>query len=106
MKVAKQAEGLDVACKELSLEGGTASDSKVDIDRDQQKQVLVTYGQLNALGITYSREHLRRLEADDRFPLRVRLSPARVAWLLKEVTDWISLRANERRPLLNSSERN
>jgi prophage regulatory protein len=60
-------------------------------------QVVLTYDDLNALGITYSREHLRRLEAEDRFPLRVRLSPARVVWLLNEVTDWICQRADERR---------
>ena len=37
---------------------------------------IITFKELKATkGIPFSREHLRRLEADDKFPKRVRLAP-------------------------------
>lgn len=45
---------------------------------------------------SYSRAHLDRLEADGRFPQRVRLGQARVAWVEEEVDEWISARVAER----------
>lgn len=45
---------------------------------------------------SYSRAHLDRLEADGRFPKRVRLGQARVAWVESEVEDWIAERIAER----------
>lgn len=45
---------------------------------------------------TYSRAHLDRLEAEGRFPKRVRLGRARVAWVEDEVDEWIAERVAER----------
>lgn len=45
---------------------------------------------------TYSRAHLDRLEAEGRFPKRVRLGQARVAWVEDEVDEWIASRVAER----------
>jgi predicted DNA-binding transcriptional regulator AlpA len=40
---------------------------------------------LRKLGIAYSNVHLLRLEAEGKFPRRIYLSPARVAWLKAEI---------------------
>lgn len=58
--------------------------------------VLIGHEELRELGITYSKEHLRRLEADGLFPPRIRLSPARVVWMFNEVVAWIIDRADQR----------
>lgn len=54
--------------------------------------VLVSYDNLKRMGILYSREHLRRLEAAGDFPKRLRLSPSRVAWKLCDIEEWIETR--------------
>jgi predicted DNA-binding transcriptional regulator AlpA len=48
------------------------------------------------MGITYSNAHLLRLEAASRFPVRVRLSPGRVAWIKAEIMSFIADRAADR----------
>ncbi|WP_170482253.1 helix-turn-helix transcriptional regulator [Ruegeria arenilitoris] len=53
---------------------------------------LLSFEHLEEIGIKYSREHLRRLEAADQFPKRLRLSPGRVAWRLSEIEDWLESR--------------
>lgn len=40
--------------------------------------------------VCYSPAHVDRLEAEGRFPKRVRLGPGRVAWLETEIDDWIA----------------
>jgi prophage regulatory protein len=45
---------------------------------------------LNAKGISYSNVHLLRLEADGKFPKRLYLSPARVAWVESEVNEYLA----------------
>lgn len=44
---------------------------------------------LEKRGIHYSRSHLWRLEAEGRFPRRVKLGNGRVAWLLDEIDDYL-----------------
>lgn len=39
--------------------------------------------------VSYSPAHLDRLEKDGKFPKRVALGQARVAWLEQEVLDWM-----------------
>ncbi|WP_214646840.1 helix-turn-helix transcriptional regulator [Ruegeria lacuscaerulensis] len=58
--------------------------------------ILIGHEELQELGITYCKEHLRRLEADGLFPPRIRLSPVRVVWAFNEVIAWINDRAEER----------
>ena len=45
---------------------------------------------LKAKGIHYSNVHLLRLENDGKFPRRIYLSPARVAWIESEIDDYIA----------------
>jgi prophage regulatory protein len=44
---------------------------------------------LKERGIRYSRSHLWRLEAEGRFPRRVKLGNGRVAWVRYEVDDYL-----------------
>ncbi len=46
--------------------------------------------------VPYSPMHIRRMEAEDRFPKRIHLGPNRVGWSLKEIQDWIEARKAER----------
>lgn len=47
-------------------------------------------------GIPYSPQHIARLEAAKMFPKRIPLGQNRVAWLLKEVEEWIDARITDR----------
>jgi predicted DNA-binding transcriptional regulator AlpA len=47
-------------------------------------------------GITFSTVQLWRLERQNKFPLRVRLSEQRVAWVEEEIDAWIKARMRER----------
>jgi prophage regulatory protein len=55
----------------------------------------VRYHQLKPMGIPYSRQHLTVLEAEGRFPKRVKLSERVVAWRLSEIRDWMAKRGRE-----------
>jgi prophage regulatory protein len=57
---------------------------------------LLTYKDLKAIGISFSREHLWRLEAANKFPRRIYLSPQKVAWFEDEILAWLQARAAER----------
>lgn len=46
--------------------------------------------------VLYSPAHIARLEADGKFPKRVRLGSGRVGWVDQEVDDWILARIAER----------
>lgn len=50
---------------------------------------LLSYEALRERGITHSKRHLRRLEADGTFPKRVPLSSQRVAWVEAEIDDYL-----------------
>jgi prophage regulatory protein len=56
----------------------------------------IGYKQLKDIGITFSREHLWRLEAANRFPKRIYLSPQKVVWDLDEVLSHVARLAAER----------
>jgi len=57
---------------------------------------LLSYNDLKAIGISFSREHLRRLEAAGKFPRRIYLSEQKIAWFEDEVLAWLEARAAER----------
>lgn len=42
--------------------------------------------------VLYSPAHIARLEADGKFPTRVRLGPSRVGWVEQEILDWMQQR--------------
>jgi len=46
--------------------------------------------------VLYSPAHIARLEADHKFPQRVKLGPARVGWVEQEVLDWLAERIAKR----------
>lgn len=46
--------------------------------------------------VPLSGAQIRRMEADSRFPRRIKIGERRVAWRLSEVLDWIDERAAER----------
>ena len=46
---------------------------------------LLTFKQLIELGISFSREHIRRLEEAGKFPKRIRLSPQKIVWFEDEI---------------------
>ena len=46
--------------------------------------------------VLYSPQHIARLEAAGRFPLRVKLGQNRVGWVEDEVLDWLQQRINVR----------
>jgi prophage regulatory protein len=56
---------------------------------------LLTKAQVKQL-VTYSFAHTARLEADGKFPKRVRLGTGRVAYVENEIQDWIARRIAER----------
>lgn len=58
---------------------------------------LVNYKQLRAIGIDFCREHTWRLEAANKFPRRIYLSPQKVAWFEDEILEWLEQRAAERK---------
>lgn len=42
--------------------------------------------------VLYSRQHIKRLEDEGKFPRRVPLGPHRVAWVRSEIIEWLSSR--------------
>jgi prophage regulatory protein len=46
----------------------------------------------------YSRQHIMRLEKAGAFPRRVRLGPARVAWVYEEIVQHLQALAAQRQP--------
>ena len=59
---------------------------------------LVTYHELKELGVSYTRQHLSRLERQNPpgFPRRVRLGSGRVAWLVSEIDAWLKALIEDR----------
>jgi predicted DNA-binding transcriptional regulator AlpA len=60
---------------------------------------IITFKELRPLkGIPFSREHLRRLEADGKFPKRVRLAEGGdyYGYLEKEIDEYLAARAAAR----------
>ncbi|WP_431301333.1 helix-turn-helix transcriptional regulator [Tabrizicola sp. BL-A-41-H6] len=56
------------------------------------QEILTDYEGLRQIGITFSREQLRRLELTGKFPLRYQLGAKRRAWRLSEIEAWIASR--------------
>lgn len=65
--------------------------------RKTSSQVLLSRGDLRALGIRVSNSSLLRWEQRGRFPRRIRMAGTSVAWLKAEVDAWFDARAEERK---------
>jgi len=57
---------------------------------------ILPYCELKSRGITYSREQIRRLIKQEKFPVPVALSESRIAWLETEIDAWIKMKAAQR----------
>jgi prophage regulatory protein len=66
--------------------------------QEHEKKIrrLLTYKGFKAIGISFSREHLWRLEAAGKFPRRIYLSPQKIAWFEDEILAWLAERDSER----------
>ena len=53
----------------------------------------LTFRELRLLA-PYSRMHIGRMEKAGQFPKRIRLSPGRVVWRLRDVEAWLADRAS------------
>jgi prophage regulatory protein len=53
---------------------------------------ILTFAELKARGVRFSRQHLSRLEAAGQFPARVQLGGCSVGWIEGEVDEWIRSR--------------
>jgi prophage regulatory protein len=55
------------------------------------RRYLITWAQLKSQ-IPYGRQHIGRLEKQDRFPKRVQAGPGRVCWFQDEIDSWLASR--------------
>jgi len=58
-------------------------------------QSLITSDQLTNF-IPYSLVQITRLERQGLFPKRVKLGPAKIAWITEEVSEWLHTKMMER----------
>ena len=94
----------------LAQLAGAASNKHFDQkvkERDSEHQraeqrsvghVLLSAGDLWAMGIRYSRVQLWKMVKTGRFPSPILISKSRKAWLSEEIHNWIAARAAERTP--------
>ena len=57
---------------------------------------LLTFPQVQAKGVPWCRDHLRRKAKAGEFPATVSLSDSRIAWIEEEIDAWIAERAAQR----------
>jgi prophage regulatory protein len=58
---------------------------------------LLSYTELKATrGIRYTRTHLYRLEASNKFPERVKIGERHIAWIESEIDEYLEKRIAER----------
>jgi prophage regulatory protein len=66
------------------------------VEHPSAQRRLLNYKDLRAIGISFSREHLWRLEAANKFPRRIYLSRQKVVWYEDEILAWLAERNAER----------
>ncbi len=59
---------------------------------DLRDLTVLSYDDLQKIGIRYSSEHLRRLERAGLFPNRRELSPKKPVWRLTDIEAWLESR--------------
>jgi prophage regulatory protein len=57
---------------------------------------LLRFSQLKSKGVSWSRMHVDRLEKQGKFPRRVHLGPATVAWVEEEIDQMLADKVAER----------
>jgi len=58
---------------------------------------ILTFKELREYGIIFGRRQLYRLEAEGKFPKRVRIGENSVGWLTKEIEAYVEEKINQRR---------
>ena len=66
---------------------------------------LLTYPELREHGVLYTRGYLAKLEAAGKFPLRVHLGEARIAWVEQEINAWIAAKIKARKNSITQPRR-
>jgi prophage regulatory protein len=64
---------------------------------------LLSYDELRAKGIPYSRVHLRRRERELTFPLHVEIGEGRIGWIEAEIDDWLAALAAKRNAAMEAA---
>jgi prophage regulatory protein len=60
---------------------------------------LLTFADLKARGIPWTRMHIGRLEADGKFPQHIDLAENSIAWFEDEIDDFLEAKAAARKQL-------
>jgi predicted DNA-binding transcriptional regulator AlpA len=62
-------------------------------------RLYVTFTEIKeVLGVTWSREHIRRLIKKELFAAPYEMSPKRIAWRYSELLDWAKNRQSKQKP--------
>jgi prophage regulatory protein len=72
---------------------------------DDNKYSLITSAEIKTL-VPYSPQQIKRMEADGRFPNRLRLGPNKICWVREEVETWLTERMEDRRGERLSNQKN
>lgn len=65
-------------------------------EKIETKKILITRKELKEMGIPVSNSTLLRWEKVGYFPRRIRMSNTSVAWLLVEIEEWVTEKAEHR----------
>jgi predicted DNA-binding transcriptional regulator AlpA len=60
----------------------------IESARSAEDEIFVSYAELAAHGVPFTRVHLRRLASRGLFPLPIMLSANRIAWKLSDLSRW------------------
>lgn len=58
--------------------------------------MLLAYTDVQALGVNLSQRTLRRLEQSGEFPRRLKIGRQKVAWIEREINEWLQTKLSER----------
>ena len=76
---------------------GTEMNLPVAANDNRKPTKLISFAELaTTRGITFSRRHLKRLEDEKKFPLRVVLGENKIGWVVTEVDDWLAEKLADR----------
>jgi predicted DNA-binding transcriptional regulator AlpA len=71
-------------------------DGRTSFKNAKTTRRLLSYSELVTRGIRYTRQHLHRLEASNKFPKRVKIGEHSIAWVESEIDEYLEKRIAER----------
>jgi predicted DNA-binding transcriptional regulator AlpA len=83
-------------CAKMTRDPKQSSSAKNTVAAERQNVTFLSRDELKRRGLGYSNVHLLRLESEGKFPKRIYLSPARVAWLEAEIVEYVERCINAR----------